>query len=168
MVQRSRDFRGSGHHPSSWALHYCAVGNEEVATWPHSPPSEGTTLHPLGLSSDSSAQTASLALAWSIRASSVDAAWVRTLVVCWNRKCHCQPHPWGPSRGYGRTSQGVRPDRGCSFTRIVGYGLPGGRGVLQLCCGISQGWSTFKPLTTKHGRGHCTERWRDLEKAGWN
>jgi hypothetical protein len=38
----------------------------------------------------------------------------------------------------------------------------GGRRVLQLYCGISQGWSTIKPLTTKHGRGHCTVRWRDL------
>ena len=35
--------------------------------------------------------------------------------------------------------------------RFVGYGLPGGRGVLQLYCGISQGWTTIKPLTTNMG-----------------
>ena len=40
--------------------------------------------------------------------------------------------------------------------RFTGYGLPRGRGVLQLYCGISQRWTTIKPLTTEHGRGHCT------------
>jgi hypothetical protein len=30
--------------------------------------------------------------------------------------------------------------------------------LLQPYCGISQGWLTVKPLTTKHGRGHCTMR----------
>jgi hypothetical protein len=54
------------------------------------------------------------------------------------------------------------------YTCFVGYGLPGGRGVLQPYCSISQGWSTFKPLTTKHGRGHYTDCWRDLGEARWN
>ena len=46
-----------------------------------------------------------------------------------------------------RTGEAVQRHRleGC----IVGYGLPGGRGVLQPYCGMSQGWLTVKPLTNE-------------------
>jgi hypothetical protein len=81
----------------------------------------------------------------------------------WSGPCRLSPST--PAVAAGRPAcsgaHRVRPGlghRGQVFVRLVGYGLPGGRRVLQPHCGISQGWSTFKPLTTKHGRGHCTMR----------